>query len=83
MTKVLRPPPPSVQEWLATPAHCRQSCPVCARRCLGGPARYTDRHLCPDMHQWGQPRDPVAEVPANVPADTIERRTGHPAQTVS
>ena len=44
-------------------ADCAQRCPVCQGRCLGGPARYLDLHLCGNQHQWALrrwPPDPLS-----------------------
>lgn len=31
---------------------CRALCPYCGKRCLGGPARYANQHMCVDLHRW-------------------------------
>lgn len=39
------------------PCDCRNWCPQCDHRCLGGHAYSPTRHWCPEGHAWDGPRD--------------------------
>ena len=49
---------------------CIEQCPVCSMRCLGGPARYRDLHMCRGLHQWGARPEPTL----------VRVRAAHPLQ---